>query len=470
MAQRPACLPELAELVSALCEDVITEEQFARLNELLESDPAARSYYAVYIDMHVGLSRRWGGVEPAARSPAAERRGILQRWMRHPWSWTIAAAALLALVSLTAWLAGPPGVNLAESSGARAAESEATTDSVAVLRLAADAVWAEGSATPAVAAPLAPGWLRLQSGSVVVQFFNGATVILDGPAEFQLVSANQAFCRSGRLTAEVPPQATGFRIGTPQAAVVDLGTAFGLDVQPERAEVHVLKGEVAIRELPTSVPNLKEGEAISIERDGRIARMSAPRATFVSAQELERQAAASRRKQYETWLAAGPQFNAAPGLLARFDFEKESLSGQRVLNVAPNTAVACGTVVGCGPAEGRWPGKGALEFRTLSDRVRVRVPGEYRSLTLAAWVRVDALDRAFNSLFMCEGYGAGRLPLADRPQGRFETRRQGGAPKGDGLLQSRRVWTGSPRTVDSPGRGLRRRSAPSGAFCRWGGG
>ena len=64
MPQRPACLPELAELVSALCEDVITEEQFARLNELLESDPAARSYYAVYIDMHVGLSRRWVGVEP----------------------------------------------------------------------------------------------------------------------------------------------------------------------------------------------------------------------------------------------------------------------------------------------------------------------------------------------------------------------------------------------------------------------
>ena len=232
-------------------------------------------------------------------------------------------------------------------------------------------------------------------------------LILDGPAEFQLVSAEQAFCRSGRLTAEVPPQATGFRIGTPQAALVDLGTAFALDVKPERAEVHVLKGEVAIRDLPTSVPNLKEGEAISIERDGRIARLSAPRASLVSAQELERQVAASRRKQYETWRAAGPQLNAAPGLLARFDFEKESLSGQRVLNVAPNTTVACGTVVGCGPAEGRWPGKGALELRTLSDRVRVRVPGEYRSLTLAAWVRVDALDRAFNSLFMCEGYGAG---------------------------------------------------------------
>ena len=66
-----------------------------------------------------------------------------------------------------------------------------------------------------------------------------------------------------------------------------------------------------------------------------------------------------------------------------------------------------GRVVGCEPAQGRWPGKGALEFRSVSDRVRLSVPGEYRSVTFTAWVRVDGLDRAFNSLLMSDGYKAG---------------------------------------------------------------
>src|SRR5947207_7903177 len=42
--------------------------------------------------------------------------------------------------------------------------------------------------------------------------------------------------------------------------------------------------------------------------------------------------------------------------------------------------------------EGRWPDKHALEFRSVSDRVRVSVPREFESLTLAPWVRVQGLD------------------------------------------------------------------------------
>jgi hypothetical protein len=412
MTRRPECWPELAELISALCEQTITDEQFARLNELLESDPAARCYYAVYMDMHVGLARRWGADNPAGVPPGA--RSPIKAALRQPLIWATAAAAILAIVGVSLWLAriGFPGTAdnrpmVSASASSTPPESEVTTSSVAILRLAADAVWADSSAAPAVGSPLAPGWLRLKSGSVVVQFFNGATVILDGPAELQILSADQAFCRSGRVSAEVPLQAAGFRISTPQVAVVDLGTAFGLDVKPDRAEVHVLQGEVAIQELPTAVPNLKEGEAIAVAHDGRIERMPAQRWTFLSARELERQAAASCRQQYEAWRAAAPKLNTAAGLLVRFDFEKDSTSGQRLLNVASQASVAYGTVVGCGQAEGRWPAKGALEFRTLSDRLRVRLPGPYASITLAAWVRVDALDRAFTSLFMCEGYSPG---------------------------------------------------------------
>ncbi|MDP1587764.1 MAG: LamG domain-containing protein, partial [Prosthecobacter sp.] len=64
-----------------------------------------------------------------------------------------------------------------------------------------------------------------------------------------------------------------------------------------------------------------------------------------------------------------------------------------------------GSIVGAAWTTGRWPGKNALEFRNVSDRVRLSVPGETKTLTMAVWVRVNGLDRAFNSLFMSEGWG-----------------------------------------------------------------
>jgi hypothetical protein len=39
--------------------------------------------------------------------------------------------------------------------------------------------------------------------------------------------------------------------------------------------------------------------------------------------------------------------------------------------------------------------------------VRLHVPGEFRSVTLATWVRVDSIERSFNSLLMCEGFSQG---------------------------------------------------------------
>ena len=43
--------------------------------------------------------------------------------------------------------------------------------------------------------------------------------------------------------------------------------------------------------------------------------------------------------------------------------------------------------MGGGRTEGRWAGKPAFHFRNVADRIRVEVPGEFSSLTLAAWIR-----------------------------------------------------------------------------------
>src|SRR6185503_16980486 len=109
-------------------------------------------------------------------------------------------------------------------------------------------------------APLEPGWLRLKSGLAQIVFYSGARVVMEGPIEFQLISPTEVSCRNGRLTAEVPPQARGFRVSTPQMNVTDLGTSFGLDVKERRTDLHVFKGSVEFQPAAgAATQNLKEG-------------------------------------------------------------------------------------------------------------------------------------------------------------------------------------------------------------------
>ena len=56
---------------------------------------------------------------------------------------------------------------------------------------------------------------------------------------------------------------------------------------------------------------------------------------------------------------------------------------------------------------GRWPGKGALEFKRVTDRVRLNIGETTDSLTMAGWVQIGGLDRRFNSLFLTDGWDSG---------------------------------------------------------------
>jgi len=108
---------------------------------------------------------------------------------------------------------------------------------------------------------------------------------------------------------------------------------------------------------------------------------------------------------------------ADPSLIVLFDFQPSSWADRTLRNLAASGAAGDATVVGCGKAEGRWLGKGAIEFRNLSDRVRVSVPGTYRSLTLATCVRVDRLECRFNSLFMTDAFELGAVHWQIRSNG-----------------------------------------------------
>lgn len=108
--------------------------------------------------------------------------------------------------------------------------------------------------------------LVIQTGFMRLQFDDGVEVTLQAPARYELISPGRTRLESGLLTATVPPGAEGFKVDTPMAEVVDLGTAFGIQLDESgRALVSVFDGEVEIQPSGESLKKrIREGEAVEI--------------------------------------------------------------------------------------------------------------------------------------------------------------------------------------------------------------
>ena len=163
---------------------------------------------------------------------------------------------------------------------------------------------------------------------------------------------------------------------------------------------------------------------------------------------------------------AAAQRNADPALLLRFDFESSP-----DLRVLPNVAaqhgrwLAMGPSSGCEPTEGRWPGKGRTR---LPQRRRPRPhprPRPTPQRDLAAWVRVDGLDRTFNSLLMSQGYDAGALHWQINQKGVVHIGVRGEDKRARTTTGRRWSSRRSVRTLDASGRGVRRGRGPRDALC-----
>lgn len=113
----------------------------------------------------------------------------------------------------------------------------------------ADAInpkWARGSGQLKSGDFLPETPVRLESGVVELALGSGTHVAVEGPAEFQFFGKNSLELRQGRLSADVPRQAIGFAVQTPNATVVDLGTRFGIDAKANSSQVDVFEGKVHV--------------------------------------------------------------------------------------------------------------------------------------------------------------------------------------------------------------------------------
>lgn len=311
-------------------------------------------------------------------------------------SWKISLSLLAAAASivLALTLVDPSDV-----------ETELTSDAVAVLMGEVNATW--DGFSPKQGMPLAPRILNLTHGLAQIEFYQGARVTLEGPAKFELLSTNAARCTQGKLSAHVPPQAKGFRVETPKGTIVDLGTDFGLDMKSPSPEIHVFKGEVELHRESTPMLPIKGGEAMILGLES--AKSNADHVAFESLSTLDQRTAESQRIAFQNWLTSSSKWNQDSSLLIHLDFQDAKHTRSLQNHGLHTESIPDASIVGCQWTQGRWPGKQALEFRNVSDRVRLSLPGEHSALSLCAWVRVDSLDRVFNSLFMVQGYENGAV-------------------------------------------------------------
>lgn len=402
-------IDELGELIEALRDGTIEDGQVARLDQILSENPEALDYFVERARLHADLSFKFGG-QPAMPAVASKPR-------RTAWKPLLAlgaAAAVLAAVLL--------------SIPAKPAPEKSSYEGCAVLTRALDVTWED--AAPALGSVLPKRRLALTSGSIQVEFFSGARVILEGPADFELVSANEGFCRHGKLRAFVPPQAKGFTIRTSRLQLIDRGTEFGLRVdRGGAAEVHVFQGRVELQASGAS-RDLIDGTAVRLDSAGSVRPIPADAEAFLTLSELNLRSAEEARGRYARWESASEGMRRDARVAVYYSFEDSPAWSRELRCQRPERSPLDGAIIGARWTEGRWAGKKALEFKSPGDRVRFQDAGEYESLTLMTWVRVDGLDRPFSGLMLTDGWTSGSVHWQITQGGKLRL-----GIHGDGIMQ-----------------------------------
>ena len=230
----------LIVLLDAYLDNTLSPEEKTELERLLLESDAARQEFWARASLHgwTYAAAKLNYSAKPADEVARERRALrgasfemFLSWLRRVSRFGLKTALLgvgcAAAVML--WLgirALQPPVD-EDAVADSAPEPVASSKNIATLTRGAGVVWEDPAGSAEIGSPLAPGRLRLKSGAVQIEFYDGARVIVEGPASFELVSSGEARLISGKLSARVPVPAHGFKVTTPDATVTDLGTEFG---------------------------------------------------------------------------------------------------------------------------------------------------------------------------------------------------------------------------------------------------
>jgi FecR protein len=244
---------ELQRMVGEFCHGTLVDADSTLLDAVLEKDAEARQFFNNYMFLHAELYAQHANLdcESAVESleqQTAEIAGVSHVIARPArFLWLAIAAALVGVAIGSSWLtfwvttSGP-----AISSVAKSTEKDVNRSlPVAKITATRNCLWNDPTSDIGFGSTLYAGQqLSLAAGLIEVTFLDGAQVVLEGPARFDVQDTGVGELHDGRIAAMVPERARGFEIATNGLNVVDLGTEFGVLADGEDTEVHVFRGLV----------------------------------------------------------------------------------------------------------------------------------------------------------------------------------------------------------------------------------
>lgn len=298
---------QLSELILRMLEGVSTPEQTRHLVQWMREDPKVMEYYVEYMMQYSGLTQpgdisiadlppetvspvletslwlalsefeqKAEAVEiekpvekpsaPASRQTVSERAAVSKFSL---YSLLMSTAALVLLIVYA--LLAPSGKGI---------EVATVTETLNARWASPERGFREGMRLSTQSEPI---WLR--EGIAAIQFDNGSRVVLEGPAEFALLTDDQIQLRHGRLFVSVPKTAIGFTVSTPFSKIIDLGTEFGVKADADGMEVHVLAGKTMLisgtARSSRSQVEVMEGFAKAVNAAGAVLDIALKKNTFV---------------------------------------------------------------------------------------------------------------------------------------------------------------------------------------------
>ena len=267
----------LRRLLSAAFDEGIDEAQRRQLESLLEGDAAACDAYAEFIALEAVLEQRYAktqldrellatqseieaqlfsraetlagenqetaSVLSQARVERASHKseaGLAARKFSKPSSPSLHSLLSRVSAQRKTWMA------VAASIALLAVVWSVRSDEFASVVAVEDVTWGDADHFT-IGDELGDSWIDLREGTVKLAFRDKALVSLRGPIRFRVMSESEGFLETGSLTAHVPAEAVGFRVGCEDLSVVDLGTGFELSVEESQpTRVRVLEGRVRV--------------------------------------------------------------------------------------------------------------------------------------------------------------------------------------------------------------------------------
>jgi len=222
---------ELNRQLNRLIEGSIKAEDFARLQETLKADPAARQAYYDLLGVDLMLAERYETPDYiAVHSQAMDDSWAVRRARRGTVGWSLAGAAAILLLTLATFFV------------LRSRQDPVTLSASVDTHFSVNGqVRSDGQLRPGDALEISHGVVAMALGPFV-------EACVEGPARVRLRKENGSFeLLEGSAFFQVSPGGKDFKVHTPAGVIYDIGTKFGVKALPGgRVETHVTAGAVEV--------------------------------------------------------------------------------------------------------------------------------------------------------------------------------------------------------------------------------